>query len=191
MTHYVATHTDITLRKAADEEIKHLAFYDTLTHLPNRRLLQDRLHQAMWHAKRDSRRLAVLFIDLDQFKPVNDEFGHQAGDELLQAVAHRLQACVRESDTVARIGGDEFMVLLPRIELAQDASGVAEKIHEALKQPFTLSEGETVSISSSTGIAIYPEHGRDEATLTSHADIAMYRAKLAGRDRFVMFEPAD
>jgi diguanylate cyclase (GGDEF)-like protein/PAS domain S-box-containing protein len=191
VTHYVATHTDITLRKAADEEIKHLAFYDPLTHLPNRRLLQDRLHQAMVHAKRDSRRLAVLFIDLDQFKPVNDEFGHQAGDELLQAVAHRLQACVRESDTVARIGGDEFMVLLPSMELAQDATGVAEKIHAMLKQPFTLAQGQTVRISSSAGIAIYPEHGRDEATLTSHADAAMYQAKTAGRDRFVLFQAAD
>ncbi|NMM19059.1 MAG: diguanylate cyclase [Rhodoferax sp.] len=190
VTHYVATHTDITLRKAADEEIKHLAFYDPLTHLPNRRLLQDRLHQAVAHAKRDSRRLGLLFIDLDQFKPVNDEFGHKAGDELLQAVAHRLQACVRESDTVARIGGDEFMVLLPSIEVAQDATGVAEKIHAMLKQPFTLAEGQTVSISSSAGIAIYPEHGRDEATLTSHADTAMYQAKTAGRDRFVLFQAA-
>jgi diguanylate cyclase (GGDEF)-like protein len=148
------------------------------------------LHQAMVHAKRDSRRLAVLFIDLDQFKPVNDEFGHQAGDELLQAVAHRLQACVRESDTVARIGGDEFMVLLPSMELAQDATGVAEKIHAMLKQPFTLAQGQTVRISSSAGIAIYPEHGRDEATLTSHADAAMYQAKTAGRDRFVLFQAA-
>jgi diguanylate cyclase (GGDEF)-like protein/PAS domain S-box-containing protein len=191
VTHYVATHTDITLRKAAEEEVKHLAFYDPLTHLPNRRLLQDRLHQAVAHAKRDSRRLALLFIDLDQFKPVNDELGHQAGDELLQVVAHRLLACVRESDTVARIGGDEFMVLLPSIEVAQDAIGVAEKIHAMLKQPFTLSEGQTVSISSSAGIAIYPEHGSDETTLTSHADTAMYQAKTAGRDRFVLFQAAD
>jgi diguanylate cyclase (GGDEF)-like protein len=149
------------------------------------------LHQAVAHAKRDSRRLALLFIDLDQFKPVNDELGHQAGDELLQVVAHRLLACVRESDTVARIGGDEFMVLLPSIEVAQDAIGVAEKIHAMLKQPFTLSEGQTVSISSSAGIAIYPEHGSDETTLTSHADTAMYQAKTAGRDRFVLFQAAD
>lgn len=191
VTHYVTTHTDITLRKAAEEEIKHLAFYDPLTHLPNRRLLHDRLHQAVIRAKRDSRRLALMFIDLDKFKPVNDEFGHQAGDELLQAMAHRLQACVRESDTVARVGGDEFVVLLPSIDAAQDALGVAEKIHKALKQPFTLSEGETVSISSSSGIAIYPDHARDETTLTSHADAAMYQAKAAGRDRFVMFQPAD
>ncbi|MDO8261933.1 MAG: diguanylate cyclase [Gallionella sp.] len=191
VTNFVATHTDITLRKAAEDEIKHLAFYDPLTRLPNRRLLHDRLHQAVVHAKRDGRRLALMFIDLDKFKPVNDEFGHKAGDELLQAVAHRLEACVRESDTVARVGGDEFVVLLPSIDAAQDALGVAEKIHEVLKQPFILSEGETVSISSSSGIAIYPDHARDETTLTSHADAAMYQAKTAGRDRFILFQPAN
>ena len=189
VTHYVATHTDITLRKAAEEEIKHLAFYDPLTSLPNRRLLHDRLHQALSHAKRDSRRLALIFLDLDKFKPVNDEFGHKAGDELLQAVAQRLQACVRESDTVARVGGDEFVVLLPSIDAVQDALGVAEKIHEVLQQPFTLAQGQTVRISSSAGIAIYPEHGRNETALTSHADAAMYQAKASGRDRFVMFSP--
>ena len=189
VTHYVATHTDISLRKAAEEEVRRLAFYDPLTHLPNRRLLQDRLHQAVAHAKRDKRRLALMFIDLDNFKPVNDKFGHQVGDELLQAVAQRLQACVRASDTVARLGGDEFVVLLPTVEAAQDALGVAEKIHAALRQPFTLSEGKEVSISSSTGIAIYPDHARDEGTLTSHADAAMYQAKTAGRDRFVLFAP--
>ena len=190
VTNFVATHTDITLRKAAEDEIRHLAFYDPLTRLPNRRLLHDRLHQAVVHAKRGDHRLALMFIDLDKFKPVNDEFGHKAGDELLQAVAHRLQACVRESDTVARIGGDEFVVLLPGIEAVQDALGVAEKIHAALKQPFALPEGQKVNISSSSGIAIYPEHGRDEATLTSHADAAMYQAKTAGRDRFVLFQAA-
>lgn len=191
VTHYVATHTDITLRKAAEEDIHLLAFYDPLTRLPNRRLLQDRLHQAVVRAKRDGRRLALLFIDLDKFKPVNDEFGHQTGDELLQAVAHRLQACVRESDTVARIGGDEFVVLLPSIETAQDALRVAGKIHAALKQSFILPDGQKVSISSSSGIAIYPDHSCDEATLMSHADAAMYQAKAVGRDRFVLLQPAD
>ena len=190
VTHYVGNHTDITLRKAADEAIEQLAFYDPLTRLPNRRLLQDRLRLAVAHAKRDGHRLALIFTDLDKFKPVNDEFGHMAGDELLLAVAHRLQACVRESDTVARVGGDEFVVLLPRIDAAQDALGVAEKIHEVLKQPFTLPEGATVSISSSSGIALYPDHARDETTLMSHADAAMYQAKAAGRDRYVLFEPA-
>ena len=112
------------------------------------------------------------------------------GDELLLAVAQRLQTCVRESDTVARVGGDEFVVLLPVIEAAPNALRVAQKIHDALVQPFTLSAGQTVSISSSTGIAIYPEHGSNEAELTQNADTAMYQAKAAGRDRFVVFEAA-
>jgi diguanylate cyclase (GGDEF)-like protein len=150
-------------------------------------LLNDRLHQAVIQAKRDPKRLAVMFIDLDKFKPVNDAFGHQTGDELLRAVAQRLQACVRESDTVARIGGDEFVLLLPIIDNAEDAMAVAEKVHQALTQPFTLPKGQIVNISSSTGIAIYPDHGHDETELTKHADAAMYRAKAAGRDRFVLF----
>lgn len=189
VSHYVATHTDITLRKAAEEEIKQLAYYDPLTGLPNRRLLQDRLHQAMSHAKRERSRLALLFLDMDKFKPVNDAFGHGAGDELLQAVAQRLQACVRESDTVARVGGDEFVLLLPVIEAAVDASAVARKIHDALRAPFTLSQGQNVDMSASTGIAVYPEHGSDGTELTQHADAAMYEAKAGGRDRFVVYAP--
>ncbi len=187
VTHFVATYTDITLRKATEDEIKQLAFHDPLTQLPNRRLLNDRLHRAMIQAKRDQKRLALMFIDLDKFKPVNDAFGHLTGDELLQAVALRLQACVRESDTVARIGGDEFVLLLPIIDCAEDAMAVAEKVHLALTQPFTLPKGQIVNISSSTGIAIYPDHGHSETELTLHADTAMYRAKAAGRDRFVLF----
>ncbi|MFZ3084176.1 diguanylate cyclase domain-containing protein [Rhodoferax ferrireducens] len=190
VSHYVATHTDITLRKAAEDDIRQLAFYDPLTGLPNRRLLQDRLHQAMSQARRERGRLALLFLDLDKFKPVNDAFGHQTGDELLQAVAQRLQACVRESDTVARLGGDEFVLLLPSIEAAQDAMAVAEKIHQAFGQPFALSAGRNATMSFSTGIAVYPEHASDEKALMRHADEAMYQAKAAGRDRFVLFAPA-
>lgn len=189
VSHYVATHTDITLRKAAEEEIQQLAFYDPLTGLPNRRLLQDRLHQAMSQAKRERSHLALLFLDLDKFKPVNDDFGHGAGDELLQAVAQRLQACVRESDTVARVGGDEFVLLLPVIEAAADASAVTRKIHADLMAPFTLSQGLSVHISASTGIAVYPEHGIDETELMQHADLAMYEAKAGGRDRFAVYAP--
>ena len=189
VSHYVATQTDLTLRKAAEVEILQLAYYDPLTGLPNRRLLQDRLHQAMSQAKRERGRLALLFLDLDKFKPVNDAFGHPAGDELLQAVAQRLQTCVRESDTVARVGGDEFVLLLPVIETAIAASAVARKIHDALVEPFTLAQGQTVRISSSMGIAIYPEHGSDETELTHHADAAMYQAKETGRDRFVVYAP--
>jgi diguanylate cyclase (GGDEF)-like protein len=187
VTHYVATHTDITLRKAAEDEIKHLAFYDPLTKLPNRRLLRDRLNQAVTQAKRDSTLLALIFVDLDKFKPVNDVHGHAVGDQLLQAVAHRLSTCVRESDTVARVGGDEFVLLLPTISSAADAVLVAEKVHAVLRQSFDLVGALQVRISSSAGIAIYPEHGDDETTLTHHADLAMYQAKSAGRDRFVVF----
>lgn len=181
---------DVTERKAAEEAIKQLAFFDPLTGLPNRRLLGDRLRQALSIAKRNQKRMALMYIDLDKFKPVNDDFGHTAGDELLQVVAQRLLACVRESDTVARVGGDEFVVLLPAIDVVPDALAVAEKIHDALIAPFALSGGHCVSISSSIGIAIYPEHGSNEVELTRHADAAMYEAKATGRDQFVVFEAA-
>jgi diguanylate cyclase (GGDEF)-like protein/PAS domain S-box-containing protein len=190
VSHYVATHTDITLRKAAEDEIRHLAFYDPLTLLPNRRLLRDRLKLALMHVKREHKQLALIFVDLDKFKPVNDQHGHAMGDMLLQGVAHRISACVRESDTVARIGGDEFVLLLPEITRADDALLVAEKVHAALRQPFVLPQGLSVTISSSAGVALYPDHGADEATLTQSADAAMYQAKVAGRDRYVVFDPA-
>lgn len=190
ITHYVATQTDITLRKATEDEVKRLAFFDPLTNLPNRRLLTDRLMHAVTHAKRDQGHLALIFVDLDKFKPVNDRYGHAAGDLLLQSVAHRLRTCVRESDTVARVGGDEFVVLLDGIRQSLDAMQVAEKIHAVLLEPFRLVSGQSVHISSSAGIAMYPEHGQDEATLSHHADVAMYAAKSAGRDQYVVFDPA-
>lgn len=190
VTHYVATHTDITLRKEAEDEVKRLAFFDPLTNLPNRRLFTDRLHQAVVKAKRSQGHAALIFVDLDKFKPVNDRHGHAAGDQLLQAVAHRLNTCVRESDTVARVGGDEFVVLLTSIGQPQDAVQVAEKMHAALRAPFHLSTGQSLEISSSAGVALYPEDGQDEATLMHHADVAMYAAKAGGRDQYVMYEPA-
>lgn len=189
VTHYVATHTDITLRKAAEDEVKRLAFFDPLTNLPNRRLLSDRLRQAVAKVKREQGHLALIFVDLDKFKPVNDRHGHAAGDLLLQAVAHRLRSCVRESDTVARVGGDEFVVLLTSISQAQDAMQVAQKIHAALRAPLHLPTGLTLQISSSAGLALYPEHGLDEATLSRHADVAMYTAKAGGRDQYVVYQP--
>lgn len=189
VTHYVATHTDITLRKAAEDEVKRLAFFDPLTNLPNRRLFSDRLHQAVTKAKRELGHMALIYIDLDKFKPVNDQHGHTAGDQLLQAVAHRLNACVRESDTVARVGGDEFVVLLTRISQAPDAMQVAEKMQAALRTPFHLPTGQSLQISSSVGVALYPDHGLDEATLSHHADVAMYSAKAAGRDQYMVYEP--
>lgn len=187
-THYVAVFSDITERKAAEERMRHLAHYDVLTGLPNRTLFSDRLQQSIAKARRDKTRLALMFIDLDMFKPVNDLYGHHVGDLLLKEVAGRLRGCLRrESDTVVRMGGDEFVVILPEIESAQDAITVAEMILLALNQAFEIA-GHTLHISSSIGIACYPEHGRDEKHLLKQADDAMYRAKEGGRNRMVLAE---
>jgi len=178
---------DITERKNAEAQIRHLAHYDSLTDLPNRTLFSDRLQQALSIAKRDKTRMALMFLDLDKFKPINDDLGHHVGDLLLQEAANRMQDCVRESDTVARIGGDEFVVLLPVIDDAQDALLVAEKIRLALNQPFAL-VGKSLNISSSTGIVVYPDHGTDETQLVKNADIAMYYAKLNGRNNVMLYK---
>lgn len=172
---------DITGRKQVEGQMHHLAHYDALTGLPNRRLFSDRLQQAIATAKRDKAHIALAFLDLDKFKPVNDELGHDVGDLLLTEVGKRLQNCVRESDTVARLGGDEFVVLLSAIEAEQDAVLVADKILYALNLPFEL-VGHSIGIAASIGVAVYPEHGSDEQTLTKNADIAMYNAKSGGRN---------
>lgn len=186
--HFVGVKHDITERKQTEERIRHLAQYDVLTDLPNRALLSDRLQQAIASAKRDGTGLALMLIDFDKFKPINDTFGHDIGDLLLKEAAQRLKECLRESDTVARIGGDEFVVLLRTVGHEPDAIAVAEKIRYALNQPFVLAE-QNLNISSSTGIALYPEHGRDETELSKNADIAMYHAKKCGRDNVRMFSP--
>ena len=170
---------DITERKRTVERIYHLANYDILTNLPNRALLTERLQQALFKARRDKARLALMFLDIDKFKPVNDALGHDVGDLLLTEVATRLQGCMRESDTVARIGGDEFVVLLPSIENEQVVDKVAQKILSVLGQAFPVA-GHVIDISASIGIAIYPEHGLDEKSLLKSADQAMYHAKHAG-----------
>jgi diguanylate cyclase (GGDEF)-like protein/PAS domain S-box-containing protein len=179
----IGTHADITGRKNMEERMRHMAHYDPLTELPNRALIADRLQQAVIKARRDKTYMAVMFIDLDRFKPVNDNLGHDIGDLLLKQVAHRMLSGVRASDTVARIGGDEFVVLLPSIEQEADATIVAEKILHALKQPFDVA-GHEISISGSIGIAAYPEHGDDEKLLLINADIAMYHAKKDGRNGY-------
>jgi diguanylate cyclase (GGDEF)-like protein/PAS domain S-box-containing protein len=179
---------DITDRKEMEEKVLHLAYHDPLTDLPNRMLFTDRLQQALAIAKRDRSHLALLFIDLDKFKPVNDKLGHNVGDLLLKAVAQRIQNCLRESDTVGRMGGDEFVVLLSMIKTERDAQEVAEKIRHSLNQPFHLA-GHSLSISSSTGIAIYPEHGEEEKQLLKNADDAMYHAKAVGRDNVQLYRP--
>ncbi|HEX8169812.1 MAG TPA: EAL domain-containing protein [Thermoanaerobaculia bacterium] len=177
---------DITERTYAEEQIKHLAYHDALTDMPNRLLFKDRVTVALSHAQREQSRLAVLFLDLDRFKVINDSLGHNIGDSLLQAVSARLQACVRESDTVARLGGDEFTVLLPRLHRADDAVPVASKIIEAIRHPFHI-EGREFFITTSIGISLFPEDGTDAETLIKNADTAMYQAKELGRDNYQLF----
>jgi diguanylate cyclase (GGDEF)-like protein/PAS domain S-box-containing protein len=178
---------DISERKKAEEQIRNLAYYDTLTELPNRRLLVDRLNQALSQAKRHRRALAVMFLDLDRFKAINDPLGHDAGDELLQQVAKRLVSCVRSGDTVSRQGGDEFVIVLAEIAQPTDAAFVAEKIIDFLQQPFSI-KGQVLQITISIGIAIYPVDGADDAQeLMKKADMAMYSAKEAGRNDYRFF----
>lgn len=178
--------TDISEQKEVEEYMRHMAQYDALTSLPNRALFSDRLQQAFAAAKRGHEHFALMFIDLDKFKPINDTYGHAVGDLLLNEAAQRMQQCVRQSDTVARIGGDEFVVLLSSLKEDQDAQDVAEKIRHALNIPFQLS-GHTLHISSSIGVAIYPEHGTNEKELVKNADIAMYYAKENGRNNVTLY----
>ena len=191
-SHYVAALTDITLRKAAEDEIKHLAFYDPLTRLPNRRLLLDRLHQALAACGRSHRQGALLFIDLDNFKTLNDTLGHDIGDVLLQEVTQRLTGCVREGDTVARLGGDEFVIMLEDLsENAQEAGAqsqaVGEKALAAVNRPYLL-VGHAHSSSASIGVTLFDEHHRDVNELLKRADLAMYQAKAAGRNLLRFFD---
>jgi diguanylate cyclase (GGDEF)-like protein/PAS domain S-box-containing protein len=177
---------DISERTYAEEQIKHLAYHDALTGLPNRLLFKDRLTVALSHAQRNGSRLAVLFLDLDRFKVINDSLGHNIGDQLLQAVAARVQSCVRESDTVARLGGDEFTLLLPNLSRSDDAAPVAQKLLEAVRYPFHI-EGREFFITTSIGVSLYPEDGLDAETLIKNADTAMYQAKEQGRDNYQLF----
>jgi diguanylate cyclase (GGDEF)-like protein/PAS domain S-box-containing protein len=183
---YVSVKLDITGRKQAEEHLAHMAHHDALTGLPNRPLFQDRMQLALALARRHRQRLALMYLDLDKFKPVNDTFGHAVGDLLLQETAQRIRGCLRASDTVGRIGGDEFVVLLPKVESGEDALLVGEKIRQALNQPFAIA-GQVLSISCSIGVAVYPDHGGDELALSHHADLAMYLAKEAGRNHVHLF----
>ncbi|WP_051330767.1 bifunctional diguanylate cyclase/phosphodiesterase [Aneurinibacillus terranovensis] len=184
--HYVGVFEDITLRKQMESKIQYQAYHDMLTGLPNRVLFNDRLDQAIDHSSCNNKKLAVMFIDLDQFKRINAMFGHCIGDDLLQAVAECLKRCIRESDTIARFGGDEFMILLPEVFHEQDAVTVAEKIIEALRQPLMLGDRE-LFISSSIGISVYPADGNDSKTLIKNADTAMYHAKKQGRNNYQLY----
>jgi diguanylate cyclase (GGDEF)-like protein/PAS domain S-box-containing protein len=182
VTHRVTVFSDFSEHRAEVDRIEYLAHHDMLTGLPNRTLLLDRLRQGISTARRQKHLLGLIFMDLDKFKPVNDQFGHAVGDLLLQKVAERLVSTVRAADTVVRLGGDEFVVLLPILDSKKSALKIAEKLRQNLNRPFIL-EGQQVSISSSSGIALFPEDGANEGELLRHADSVMYRAKQDGGNR--------
>lgn len=186
LTHYVGVFTDITQKKESERRLEHLAHHDALTDLPNRSLFRDRLHQAIRKAGRDDQTLALLFVDLDRFKEVNDTLGHVAGDRLLVEAARRITACVRNSDTVARLGGDEFTVVLQGVEDGDAAAGIAREVIDALAAPFDLGQN-AVSLSASIGIALCPDDTEDPDALTDAADQAMYDAKALGRNRYSFY----
>jgi diguanylate cyclase (GGDEF)-like protein len=180
---------EIDEHKRTKAVLERLAQHDALTGLANRALFSDRLQQTLALSQRTGGRFAQLYIDLDRFKPVNDEFGHAVGDVLLKAVSSRLLTCVRLSDTVARIGGDEFVVLLREVDSPQSALSVAEKILKALSQPFLI-DGRDIEIGCSIGVALYPDHGHNEIELSKSADAAMYLAKREGKNTVRLATPS-
>ncbi len=186
LTHYVGVFTDITQRKESEQRLEHLAQHDALTDLPNRSLLRDRLEQAIKKNHRDKQSLALLFIDLDRFKEVNDTLGHVFGDQLLVEAARRITTCVRNSDTVARLGGDEFIAVLQGVESREAVARLAEDVIDAFAAPFVLGQG-TANVSASVGIAMCPDDAEDADELTHAADQAMYDAKAKGRNCYAFF----
>jgi len=189
VTNYIAIFSDISKRKAAEEQMRFLAHHDALTSLPNRILFVERLSHAIAHAQRNQKLVAVMFLDLDDFKQVNDTLGHHVGDQLLQVIAQRLTDCVRAEDTVARLGGDEFTVILEELADAAAVAPIASKIIDTLSQPMIL-EGQEIVITTSLGISLYPEAGDQPDLLIKHADIAMYQAKEGGRNNFQFYTAA-
>ena len=187
ISHFLAIKEDITERKRYQEQLQHLATHDDLTGLANRALMQDRLEQSILFAKRSGRLVAVLLLDLDRFKIINDSLGHSFGDSLLQIIADRLRESVRGADTVARLGGDEFIILLAEVANEEDVGKVAKKILDNITAPFEIEDRE-ITITASLGISIYPQDGDDEETLIRNADIAMYRAKEEGNS-FRLYAP--
>jgi len=174
---------DITERVRAEQQLAYMATHDALTGLPNRRLFNDRLTLELAHAHRNQQKLAMMLLDLDHFKDVNDTLGHSVGDKLLQVVGGRLTSLLRQSDTVARMGGDEFMLLLPEMDQMENAARIAAKILGAFRRPFEF-DGHKFHITTSIGIALYPNDGEDADALMKNVDIAMYRAKDRGRDNY-------
>lgn len=190
IVHFISTGKDVTERIEAQERLHHLAHHDALTGLPNRVLLQDRLSQALSRSHWRERNIAVMFMDIDRFKVINDTLGHNAGDELLKIVSQRLLSCVREGDTVARLGGDEFAIVLNDIASQQDVPPIAEKIITTLTEPVEI-EGQELFVTSSIGISLFPQDGKDSSELLKKADVAMYRAKAQGKDNFQLYNAED
>ncbi|HEY1136120.1 MAG TPA: EAL domain-containing protein [Xanthomonadaceae bacterium] len=185
---YVVVISDITQQKRAEQELRYLANFDTLTNLPNRAMLSERLSRAIVRARRQNHHIAVLFLDLDRFKDINDSLGHTAGDRILRATAMRLQDTVGEQQTVARLGGDEFTVVLENLADASEADRVAREIIMAFEAPLVLDDRQEVVISPSIGISLYPDHGQVPTELLKQADTAMYQAKAAGRRTFIRYD---
>jgi len=190
VVNYVGVFTDITSSKQQQEQLSLMAHYDVLTGLPNRALFVDRFTQAIAHSKRTETLLAIFFVDLDKFKPVNDNYGHEVGDKLLIEVAQRITANIREEDTVSRQGGDEFAILLGDIKSISESKKMAQRIHHSLSLPYSI-DGHTISIGASSGITLYPLEDADLDTLMRYSDQAMYQAKLAGRNCYHLFDHND
>lgn len=187
ITHYVAIFSDISSQKDSEERLYYLAHYDNLSKLPNRLAFHDRLRQAISQAKRSQHEVAVMFLDLDGFKEVNDTLGHNAGDQVIREVATRLSAAMRETDTIARFGGDEFTILLSDIEERKGVETAAQKIIEAVAKPIQI-ENADAQVTTSIGISLFPQDGDDIDTLIRQADMAMYAAKGAGKNKFLFFK---
>lgn len=181
---YIGLHSDITAQLQHFKEIEHLAYYDALTELPNRVLFADRLNQTLAVADRDKTSVAVCFLDLDSFKPVNDNYGHRAGDLLLIEAANRLKDCIRAGDTAARMGGDEFALTLTQLTSEVDLQHALDRILTSIAQPFTLPIGETICVSASIGVCLYPQYRNHKSQLLRYADLAMYEAKAKGRNQY-------
>ena len=186
LTGYLAMAYDVTSRREAEDQVQHMALHDALTALPNRNMLQEQLRLSLSAAEREGHRMAMMFLDLDRFKKINDSLGHHIGDSVLIEVARRLREAMRSSDVVARLGGDEFVVMLPQIAELEDGERVAHKLLEAFTEPLRIGPHE-LRVTPSIGLALYPEHGTDSITLMRHADLAMYQAKHRGRNRVQVY----
>lgn len=187
ISHYIGIFSDVSTEGESDERLYHLAHYDSLCDLPNRMLFYDRLRQSLSRSKRNEQKIAVMFMDLDGFKKVNDEYGHVVGDELLQQVSKRVVTTLRESDTIARIGGDEFTMIITDIENTDSLDTIANKILSTIQETYTM-HGHAFSVSASIGISLFPDNSEDINTLVKQADIAMYKAKKEGKNRFKYFD---